>query len=264
MRCGVLDRPLSRTMTAVFVAPSTDDVRAIERLHVRAWPALETAVTGGWLWRYSGGGSQRANSVSTVQFSGGDPAVALDEVEARYRALGAPVRIQTYDLTAPEGLTDLLQARRYGEAETTITLMKHVTVRDLPPGIEIAEAGDAAWRNIYLGAVTESRRATNAKILDRVPQPCAWFACRREGRVISTGLCVADGDLAVVECMATRADARRQGGAQAVLGGIEAWAAARGARALALQVVAANPPAFELYRGYGFVPVATNRFWVKN
>src|SRR5215469_13578283 len=106
---------------------SSDDVRAIERLHVRAWPALETAVIGGWLWRYSGGGSQRANSVSTVQFSGDDPAAALDEVEARYRARGVPIRIQTYDLTAPQGLTDLLQARRYDEGETTITLTKPAT-----------------------------------------------------------------------------------------------------------------------------------------
>jgi GNAT superfamily N-acetyltransferase len=175
-----------------------------------------------------------------------------------------PIRIQTYDLTAPQGLTDLLQGRGYGEGETTTTLMKPVTSRELPPGIEIADQGDAAWREIYLRAITESRRATNAKILDTIPQPCAWFSCRRGGRVISTGLCVADGDFAVVECMATCADARRQGGAQAVLSGIEVWAAARGVRALALQVVAANPPAVALYRAFGFAPVATNRFWVKN
>jgi hypothetical protein len=162
--------------------PSADDVRAIERLHVRAWPALETAVIGGWLWRYSGGGSQRANSVSTVQFSGDDPTAARDEGEARYRARGAPTRLHTYDLTAPHGLADLLQGRGYGEGETTTTLMKPVTARDLPAGIEIADQGDAAWRDIYLGAITESRRATNAKILGAIPQPCAWFSCWRDGR----------------------------------------------------------------------------------
>jgi len=243
---------------------STDDVRAIERLHVRAWPALATASVRGWLWRYSGGGSQRANSVSTVEFSGDDPAAALDEVEARYRARGAPTRIHTYDLTAPQGLTDLLRARRYGESETTVTMMKPATARELPAGVEIADTGDAAWREVYLAAITESRRATNARILDAIPRPCGWFACRRGGRTIATGLCVADGDLAVVECMATRADARRQGGGRAVLAGIEAWAAMRGVRALALQAVIGNLPAVALYRGFGFEPVATNRFWVKN
>jgi GNAT superfamily N-acetyltransferase len=242
----------------------TDDIRAIERLHVRAWPALETAVVDGWLWRYSGGGSQRANSVSTVQFSGDDPAAALDEVEARYRARGAPTRIHTYDLTAPPGLISLLRARGYREGEATITMMKPVTAPELPPGIEIADAADAAWRDVYLGAITESRRTTNAKILDAIPRPRAWFSWLRDGRVASTGLCVADGDLAVIECMATHADARRQGGARAMLAGIEAWAATRGVRAVALQVVAANSPALALYGGVGFVPVASNRFWVKN
>ena len=52
---------------------AADDLRHIERLHVRAWPAFETANIHGWLWRYSGGASQRANSVSTVNFTG-DPA----------------------------------------------------------------------------------------------------------------------------------------------------------------------------------------------
>jgi len=91
---------------------TADDLRRVERLHVRAWPALETAIIHGWLWRYSGGGSQRANSVSTVDFAGGDPADALDEVEARYRARNATVRIHTYDLSTPAGIADLLQGPR--------------------------------------------------------------------------------------------------------------------------------------------------------
>ncbi len=80
---------------------TADDLRRVERLHVRAWPALETAIIHGWLWRYSGGGSQRANSVCTVDFAGADPADALDEVEARYRARNATVRVHTYDLSTP-------------------------------------------------------------------------------------------------------------------------------------------------------------------
>jgi N-acetylglutamate synthase len=245
-------------------AMSAADLRAIEQAHVRAWPALETADLQGWLWRRSGGGSQRANSVSTVSFRGDDPAAALDEAEARYRACGAVARFQTFDLTEPAGLTSLLQARGYVEGETTVTLAKPVTSREPPADVTIAEQADAEWREIYLAAITESRRAINAKILAAVPSPCAWLSSRRAGKVISTGLCVLDGAFAVIECMATRAEARRQGGAQAVLAGIEAWAAMRGARMLALQVVATNPPAIALYRGFGFTPVATNRFWVKN
>src|SRR5258708_15886529 len=103
---------------------TADDLRRIERLHVRAWPAFETADIHGWLWRYSGGGSQRANSVSTVDFTGSDPAAVLDEADARYRARNAIVRFHTYDLSAPAGIVDLLQPRGYRAGETTLTMSK--------------------------------------------------------------------------------------------------------------------------------------------
>jgi GNAT superfamily N-acetyltransferase len=241
-----------------------EDIRAIERLHVRAWPALETADVQGWLWRRSGGGSNRANSVSTVRFLGDDPDAAVDEIEARYRERKAAARICTYDLTEPPDLPARLQARGYRNDETTLTLIKPIEPHETAADVDVGDRPDEAWHDVYLGAITENRRAVNARILESIPQPCAWFACRRDGRTISTGLGVADGSFAAVECMATRADARRQGGARAVLTAIEAWAAARGARTLALQAVAANAPAVALYRGFGFEPVATNRFWVKD
>ena len=238
-----------------------DDLRRIERLHVRAWPAFETADIHGWLWRYSGGGSQRANSVSTVDFAGADPARALDEVEARYRARNAIVRLHTYDLSAPAGIIDLLQRRGYRGGETTLTMAKAVGTSNPPDDVEVAPVPNVEWQEVYLGAISESRRSVNAKILGAVPQPCGYFSCRRAGQVISTGLCVADGDFAVIECMATRAEARRQGGADAVLRSLEAWAIARGVKTLALQAVADNSAAIPLYTRFGFAPVATNRFW---
>jgi len=242
---------------------ATDDLRRIECLHVRAWPAFETADIHGWLWRYSGGASQRANSVSTVNFTGGDPTSALDAVEALYRARNAIVRLHTYDLSAPAGIVDLLQRRGYRGGETTLTMAKPVGASNAPADVEVTADPGAEWQEVYLGAITESRRAVNAKILGAVPQPCAFFSCRRAGQVISTGLCVADGDFAVIECMATRAEARRQGGADAVLHSLEAWAAGRGVKTLALQAVAVNTAAIPLYTRFGFAPVATNRFWEK-
>jgi len=242
---------------------AADDLRRIERLHVRAWPAFETADIHGWLWRYSGGGSQRANSVSTVDFAGTDPATALDEVEARYRARNAIVRLHTYDLSAPAGIADLLQARGYRGGETTSTMAKAVGASNPPADVEVAATPNAEWLEVYLGAISESRRSVNARILGAVPRPCAYFSCRRAGQVISSGLCVADGDFAVIECMATRAEARRQGGADAVLRSLEAWAAERGVKTLALQAVADNTAAIPLYTRFGFASVATNRFWEK-
>jgi len=243
---------------------SIEDLRRTERLHVRAWPALQTATIGGWLWRCSGGGSQRANSVSTLDFSGADAQAALDEVEARYREKGQPARLHSFSAGRPENLPDLLSARGYGQGETTTTMMKPVGHKPPATGVEMGEQASAEWLEVYLGAITESRRAVNSLILERVPKPRAFFACRQGGRVISTALCVADDRCAVIECVATRPEARRQGGAQAVLAAIEAFAYELRVRLLGLQVSETNAPAIALYGTLGFVAVDRNRFWVRD
>lgn len=262
---------------------TNETLRRLERLHVRAWPASETARIDGWLWRWSGGGSQRANSLSTVDFSGNDMAAALDRVEARYRAKGSPSQVHTFDLSQPGGLPALLTARGYGAGETTLTMLatspppqppsgalsgervRSLAAASAAPASDVVVTDDPVpeWLDVYLRAITESRRAVNQQILRRIPDPRAFFMVRRGGRVISTALGVVDGGHAVAECVATREDFRGQRGADAVMRALMAWAASLGAHTIGLQVVERNHPALALYRRLGFHPVCTNRFWVK-
>ena len=235
----------------------------MERAHVKAWPAFETADIEGWLWRYSGGGSQRANSVSTVQFHGTAPERAVEAAELRYRAKGVPARFHTFPGGAPVGLHRLLAARGYQHAEATVTMCRNVTADACPSDVTQSDVPDDAWRDVYLDAITPSRRAVNTRILENIPQPRRFFVCRRAGQVISTALSVVDGSCAVVECVATRPAARGQRGAEAVLRAIAGWAAGEGARVLALQVVATNEPALKLYRRLGYEPACVNEFWIQ-
>jgi ribosomal protein S18 acetylase RimI-like enzyme len=274
---GRLDGPfripacLSRTSSQLhyresIVRPmrtSNETLRRLERLHVRAWPATETARIDGWLWRWSGGGSQRANSVSTVSFIGNDMSNALDRVEARYHSKDCPSRLHTYDLSQPAGLPELLIARGYGAGETTVTMLATAGPGEAPADVEVADDPPAEWLDVYMEAITESRRAVNRQILRRVPDPRAFFSVRRGGRVISTALCVIDGGHAVAECVATRETDRGQRGADTAMRALMSWAASLGAHTVGLQVVEQNRPALALYRRLGFQPVCTNRFWVK-
>jgi ribosomal protein S18 acetylase RimI-like enzyme len=248
---------------------SIAELRRLERLHVRAWPAFETADVEGWLWRCSGGGSQRANSVSTVDFRGGDVRRALEEVEERYRAKGAPARLHTYSVTQPRDLAEILDRRGYQQGEATLTMVKLVG-KTPSVAAETSMTATADWLDVYLGAITQDRRAVNRRILEAVPEPRAFFAFRDGGRVISTALCVLEpataasgGGFAVIECVATRQEARRNGGAKAVLAALEAHACERGIRLLGLQVSKTNPPAIDLYAALGFAVVDENRFWVQ-
>jgi len=247
---------------------TVDDLRRLERVHVRAWPALETARIQGWLWRHSGGGSQRANSVSAIDFEGGSPEAALDEVEARYREKGAPARLHSFSAGRPAKLPEILGARGYRQGEQTLTMAKAVA-KPVPVDGEPSTLAAADWLEVYLEAITENRRKVNSMILAAVPEPRAFFAFREGRRVISTALCVAepegaDGSFAVIECVATREHARRRGGARAVLAAVEHWACRREIRLLGLQVSEANTAAIALYASLGFAAVDRNRFWVRD
>ena len=150
---------------------SHDDRVRMERAHVLAWPALNTETIDGWLWRSSGGGSQRANSVSTVDFHGTDPEASIAKAEARYHALGHPGRFQTFDETSPPILTQTLRLRGYTESEATITMFKYVEKPSTPSDVEIRDHAWPEWRSVYLGEITESRREVNALILAHLIHP---------------------------------------------------------------------------------------------
>ena len=239
-----------------------DQVR-MERAHVLAWPAQNTAVIDGWLWRSSGGGSQRANSVSTIDFTATDTAAAIDSVETRYHAAAMPARFHSYDQTAPAGLPTNLRDRGYAEGEATLTMFKRLEPTTAPPSIECRDHAWDEWCDVYLGAITESRRTVNRDILRAVPRPSGFFGYRHNGRIISTALGVIGFGCAVAECVATIPEARRTGAARAVMAALLSWATDQHADIAGLQVTQSNAPAISLYRSHGFTAGATNRFWSK-
>ena len=146
------------------MTPTHDDIVAMERCHVKAWPAFFTKSVHGWHWRYSGGVSQRANSVSTVDFDGSDPEAALNEIEALYRAKGVPTRFQVYDLTQPVDLEDRLRARGYQQSESTRTMFKRPERQEVPADTQQYNTAISSWTQVYMGEITESRRIVNAQI----------------------------------------------------------------------------------------------------
>ena len=234
---------------------SRQTLLAIERAAVRAWPALETAEIDGWLWRYTGGGSQRANSVSPLTFTGADAEATITEMERRYRARGAPSMFQICDINAPADLDDRLARRGYRLQEPCTALAKEIAPRELPPDIEIASSVSDPWLSVYLPGITESRRQIAPRILAGVPAPRAFFLLRSHGEPMSAALGVVAHGVVVAECVATRVEFRRNGGSARIMTALEAWGTKQGATIAALQAVAANAPAQALYAKLDYRPI---------
>jgi GNAT superfamily N-acetyltransferase len=237
----------------------------IEAAAVRAWPALETADIGGWLWRCSSGGFQRANSVSALAFRGDDVEAAIEEAERRYRGRHAPTQFQVSDISAPHCLDARLAARGYREHDPCITLAKPVVPNAVKPACVALEADPTdEWFALYASVITVDRRSTAPRILERVPHPRAFALTHRAERPVSTSLGVADGDVCALECVATADEARRQGGAADALAAIESWAGRNGCRWLYLQTGVTNKAARTLYERHGFIEIGRYHYRVRD
>jgi len=237
-------------------------IAAIERAAVRAWPALETADIEGWLWRHTGGGSQRANSVSPLAFTGADPKAAIAEVERRYRERGARPMFQVCDINVPADLDARLAARGYRLQEPCTTLAKEIAPREPPAEVETTTVAGEDWLSVYLAGISEDRRPIAPKILAGVPAPRAFFLLRQDGRPMSAALGVVAHGVVVAECVATLAAARRRGGSVRVMAALEAWGAKQGAGIAALQAVAANEAAQALYAKLDYTRVGRYHYRV--
>ncbi|MCL4765055.1 MAG: GNAT family N-acetyltransferase [Hyphomicrobiaceae bacterium] len=241
------------------------ELMAIEHAAVHAWPASETRDIGGWLWRYSGGNSQRANSVSPLAFRGADVEAAIGEAEELYFARNAPSRFQVgADLAAPGDLDRRLERRGYRLHEPVTTLAKRIGGAAAPREVGVADRPGDGWMDVYLANITADRRAAAPGILASVPPPRAFLRLESGGRVVATALAVLCGEIVVAECIGTRAEARRSGAARIVMAALEAWGTERGATVAALQAVTSNVPAQRLYAGLGYTMVNDYHYRVRD
>ena len=241
-----------------------DERRALEEAAARAWPPHETLARDGWVLRFSGGGSQRANSVLTLAWNGSDVEAAIDAAERDYRARGQKPIFQIVDISLPADLDARLAARGYDSIDRTLLMVKPVALAIAPPALAVSRHREApkAWLDIYLATLTPDRRAAAPAIVAALPDPKCFFVAGRNGAPVGVGLGMAEPPWCGVECMATAEAARRGGAARAVLADLERWAHEQGATRLWLQVLERNAPARALYEGLGFEAVGS--YWYRH
>lgn len=232
-------------------------LRDIEAAAVRGWPALEAAAVDGWLWRYTSGGSIRANSVAALDYTGIDVEQSIAACEGRYAARGASCVFTITEVVVPADLDAVLEQRGYRRGDDHVTMAKRVDPdATLPADVAVGVQPTNGWMEAYLSGLSPDRRGVAPKLIANLPDNAVFVSYDVDNRAISSGLTVVDGRVASVQCMATLAEGRRKGAAQTVLGGIEAIAAENGVEWLYLQTGGDNIAAQSLYRRCGFEVVS--------
>lgn len=213
-----------------------------------AWPAYEQRVHEGWVLRYAGGVTKRANSVLPL----GRPADlegAIEAAEGFYRERGERCVFSMGSDAAP-GLDEELERRGYELVDPTVIMAVGAPLgREAGSRVRIEELPWKGWLETWWAVDGRygSGLADAERICTGVP---AWYgAYEEDGVALAVGRAVPQGDTLGIYCMATLPAARRRGLARAVLRALVRHA---GTRSAYLVTTAPNQAAQTLYRSEGF------------
>lgn len=224
------------------------------------WPALEEVDVDGWVARFSGGVTQRANSVMPLA-APVDLTHTLERAEKLYADRGLRTVFQVGPSAQPTELDRALADRGYVLGSPTST--QTVRIGEMPPpdGVELAESPDQDWLDLWWsvdGRGDSDALAVAVRILAGGP---ALYATIRDARgAVAIGRLALVGEWGGVYCMAVRADARRHGLGVAVLRGLLAAGRERGVTHAWLHVRAENTAAKQLYARFGFTEAGTYHY----
>lgn len=220
------------------------------------WPALDEVEVDGWVARFSGGVTQRANSVMPLA-APADLGETLRRVERLYAARGLPAIFQLGPSARPDGLDEVLAASGYEFGSPTSLQTAEVGRMTDDAGVEITDAPSDEWLGLWWqvdGRGDAAALDVAVKIL--AGGPAIYASLRDAGGVAAVGRLALVGEWGGVYCMAVRADARRRGYGAAVLSGLLRAGRTRGITRAWLHVRAENTAALSLYRAFGFTEVS--------
>jgi GNAT superfamily N-acetyltransferase len=240
-------------------------IRTIEELSMNAWPALHTVLHRGWVLRFSGGYTRRANSVNPLYPMSGDLAENVAACERLYRDRRLP---PVYKLTAdscPAELDAFLAGCGYsGEAHTSVQLLdlRDWSVPAEAP-VELFPVASEEWFRAYccLAALAPAHQPLARRMLGTIVPEARFAAIRRDGEVVACGLGVAQSGYVGLFDVVTDGRYRRRGYGRGIVAALLDWAGLAGAHTAYLQVMCDNDPALRLYAGLGFEE--RYRYWYR-
>ncbi|ASU85216.1 GNAT family N-acetyltransferase [Nocardiopsis gilva YIM 90087] len=233
-----------------------DDI-LIDRLAVRAWPAMVVRETRGWLLRATPGVSRRrSNSAVPPEHGALD---GLADVEAFYAERNQPALIQVSPGHRLRMLDGHLAARGFERVAPSLVMWTpldrmaegiHGAGKMTSWRVDLAQRDDEWTRTLQ--AVDGRVDDAGEMVMDRIPGRTVFARVADGGTVAGVGAGVVDGGWLGIFCMGTRPEYRRSGVGTAILDSLRVWALRKDVRHAWLQVEERNLHARALYEAHGF------------
>jgi N-acetylglutamate synthase len=237
-------------------------IAELERVALRALPAVESTALDGWHLPFGRGQVRRMNAVTTFGIASWDSFEAVETIERRYGSRRRPVIFRLTALDAE--LDDLLFARGY-EKSDEVSVMTAPAAGRPNDSVTWTGAVTPGWLDDLerLGGYTEARVAEIGESLSGLTLPHAVFRIGQGGGspTAAVGMAVLDSEWAGIFDIAVDPEQRRRGLGTTITSAMLSWGAERGATSAYLQVMTDNTAALSLYTGLGFSELY--RYWYR-
>lgn len=230
--------------------------RRIEEAALNSWPALQQMLFDGWVIRFAGGYTKRANSVTPVYPSELGLLRKIDFCEKLYQEKHLPTifRLLSFSSQVQE-LDSLLEQRGYTLVDQTLVLSTPLTRGETHASAGFQAISLDEWLPLYSQfnqARPEQAPPHRALLQQIVPRSLFAVYYGEDGLPVSCGLGVLENDTFGLFDIVTSAEQREKGYGARLVAGMLAWATQNGASQAYLQVVKTNQIARNLYAKFGF------------
>jgi GNAT superfamily N-acetyltransferase len=227
----------------------------VEEACLNAWPALRQALLGGWVLRFSGGLTRRANSANPLGVERGDADALIAGCESLYRHRHLPTIFRLPSIIEP-AIDARLETLGYGREGLSLALYGEIGAISAAadPKVQLLRRPTSEWFAAMAALQRHTKKQANLYrgIVGRLAIPAAFASLSEDGAIAALGYGAIHEGLICYESVATDPARQRRGHARRIVASLAAWAADRGARGACLEVEAGNMPARALYGALGF------------
>lgn len=227
----------------------------VEEACLNAWPALRHVLFAGWVLRFSGGLTRRANSANPLGFERADSEAPIAGCEALYSYNRQPTIFRLPSLIGP-GMDEHLAARGYTREGLSLVLYAEIGAIQAvcDPAVRLSPRPAKGWLAAMAALQGQTKRQASQYrgIVGALAIPAAFASLIEGDGIAALAFGAIHNAIICYELVVTDPQRLRRGHARRIMASLASWAKERGAIAACLEVEAANLAAVALYHRLGF------------
>ena len=242
-------------------------IKRIEELSMNAWPSLQTHLYDGWVLRFSGGYTKRANSINPIYSSDASIEEKIEICEKTYFTKGLPTIYKLTQACYPKNLDEILESKGYKKIDETSVQILNIA-EDYPIDknnrLDIEYEFTPDWINSFVDCSNiqnESTIGIMTQMLKSIIGDKICVKMKLDNKTVGCGFGVIEENYIGIFDIIVREEDRGQGIGKTIMQGILKEAQKRNVCKAYLQVIVGNSVAENLYNKLGFKEIY--RYWYR-